>query len=129
MNYLTVLAICKKKKKKKSEIVFCFHIKQYIQTLNICNPYKYQTCNNGIYFLTGDLWRLIVSYANKLCGNNSAKTVDLYPFIYSQFKKKRTSCVQVNRDCNEPVLSCKKAAELLFEDLTKDSSQFSEDIT
>lgn len=73
------------------------------------------------------MWRFLIEYTNNLQAFNSEKSIDLYSFIYSQFETKRTSRQQENRNCNE--LTCKEAAELLFADLTKSTSQGSEDIT
>lgn len=78
-------------------------------------------------FVTGDLWRLLMEYNNTLKASDSEKPIDLYSFIYSQFQTKKASHQQENRNCNE--LTVKEAAELLFADLTKGTSQDSEDIT
>lgn len=68
-----------------------------------------------------------MEYNNTLKVSDSEKPIDLYSFVYSQFQTKKASHQQENRNCNE--LTVKEAAELLFADLTKGTSQDSEDIT
>lgn len=75
------------------------------------------------------MWRVLIEYANTLKDHDSKKLKDLYSFIYSQFQTKRASHQQENRNCNELTDSCKEAAELLFVDIAKGTSQDSEDIT